>query len=131
LLIAMLGIRLWLIFPAIALGKPASFLERASISWRQTRGHFWYLFWMDTAATLALTLSVSLISYAMAFSTVSRTIAQPRTAVGLTYTVLAAALGSIGVALRTGANASIGGEFYRAVVEGGLSGAEQTAEHFT
>ena len=126
-----MGIRLWLIFPAVALGEPAPFFERVSVSWRQTQGHFWYLFWLDIVVTFALALPFSLASYAMVGLTVANAAAQPRSGMRLTYLVVATLIASVGAALRVAGKAAMGGSFYRATIDGGMSGAEQTAAHFT
>jgi hypothetical protein len=130
-LMVLLSVRLWLIFPAIALGTRAPFLERARISWRQTRGHFWYLFWLAAVTGLPFRWPFSFLSSLMGWSTASDAAGHPQTAAGLSFYVIGAVVASMGTTLNTAASAAVGAGFYRAVVLGGLSDVEQTAAHFT
>jgi uncharacterized protein YneF (UPF0154 family) len=57
--VAVVGVRISLLFPAVAVDAPSdSLLNRAQTSWKQTSGHFWYIFWI--AVVIGFVISVPL-----------------------------------------------------------------------
>jgi hypothetical protein len=53
--LAFAGVRLSLIFPAVAIeARTDGWRDRARKSWQQTQGHFWLLFWADLLAAVPL-----------------------------------------------------------------------------
>ena len=71
LTIAVIGVRICLLFPSAAIDAPSSsFFGRAAQSWRATRGHFWYIFAVGLLIALVVTVPTSIVVTSLAMSKV-------------------------------------------------------------
>lgn len=125
--------RLWLIFPGIVAGPRMKFLDRAAISWRQTRGWFWSLLGILLLTTLALLVPFTLVEFYMRIRTAGAVVVTlgPHASLTLHGILIAIVSGMYG-ALDVTLSSAAGAVLYRALVEGGGPiDVEGTAAHFT
>jgi len=74
--VAVMGVRLSLLFPAVAIDAPsAGFFARAAESWARTRGHFWYVFVVALAIGFAVSAPLIMVISAITVGSVVQGIA--------------------------------------------------------
>jgi hypothetical protein len=76
LAVGVVGVRLSLLFPAVAVDDPAAgFFARAHTSWERTRGHFWFLFGLTLVIGFIVAIPFGMVISAITLSTVAGSIA--------------------------------------------------------